>query len=533
METPGTSITDYTLVKEIGRGSFGVVYKAVSLRDGKTYCVKKINVTHMSPKRQREALQEANLLKNLNHPNIIKYVANYMEGDCLCIVMEHAEGGDLQRLVKSHRDSRRHFPEAEVWRFARELSQALCSLHSRKIIHRDVKCPNVLLGNHNRVKLGDLGASKIIEAAEMQSTRVGTPLYLAPELVRQFPYDFKVDIWGMGCVMYQICCLEAPFAGDNLLSLGQNIVHSKPKALPSVYSTKLSQFVFKLLEKRPAERPSISQVMAMIPGGQRIRIDSAPSPYGLIPDLSNMFLTNSETSDASDVKAFPTSQLTREIRPHTENQGNLVKSTASCLTSDSRPDTSRKSGPEGLKFLRGYEGPIVKKLPSRELLDRTLPEIKDEARPFTTTGRNRSMRMGKSASSVKIKVSDLNSNPIVPVFSEASIVKPRPVSPFRSHPVRERLSLPTDQISALETSKVFEDTLQRPTTVPKRSRTIIKEPNYPLMKRPISVYIQQRSATILKIPRIIRQMSATSVTLPQPEQQPKKKLSVADLHGVY
>jgi NIMA (never in mitosis gene a)-related kinase len=72
------------------------------------------------------------------------------------------------------------------------------------------------------------------------------------------PYDFKVDIWGMGCVLYQLCCLEAPFIGDNLLSLGHNIVNSRPKALPSIYSAKLSQLVFRLLEKRPSERPSIA-----------------------------------------------------------------------------------------------------------------------------------------------------------------------------------------------------------------------------------------------------------------------------------
>ena len=85
----------------------------------------------------------------------------------------------------------------------------------------------------------------------MQGTRVGTPLYLSPELVKQQPYDFKVDIWAIGCALYHLASLEPPFQGDNLITLGNNIVNKKPKPKPQIYSNKFINFVEKFLAKKP------------------------------------------------------------------------------------------------------------------------------------------------------------------------------------------------------------------------------------------------------------------------------------------
>ena len=110
-----------------------------------------------------------------------------------------------------------------------------------------------------------MGVSKIVKnQLAVQNTRVGTPLYLAPELVKQKPYDFKIDVWAMGCVAYQMCSLKAPFAGENLISLGYNIVHNQPQSIPSSYSSDLSSLVNKLLEKNPIKRPSSSEVLSLV-----------------------------------------------------------------------------------------------------------------------------------------------------------------------------------------------------------------------------------------------------------------------------
>jgi NIMA (never in mitosis gene a)-related kinase len=140
---------------------------------------------------------------------------------------------------------------------------------------------NILLSAERHVKIGDLGASKITTAAsQMHVTRVGTPLYLAPELVKQHPYDFKADIWAMGCVLYHLASFESPFRGENLVALGNAIVTKKPKPLPPCYSGRLSAMIFRLLEKKASDRPNIFQVLQMIPSTVRHKyIEPAPPPF--------------------------------------------------------------------------------------------------------------------------------------------------------------------------------------------------------------------------------------------------------------
>ena len=99
----------------------------------------------------------------------------------------------------------------------------------------------------------------------MQGTRVGTPLYLSPELIKQEPYDYKIDIWATGCVLYHVACLEPPFAGENLIVLGRNIVSKQPSPLPSVFSARLHSFIEKLMSKKPGDRPAVPEMMKLLP----------------------------------------------------------------------------------------------------------------------------------------------------------------------------------------------------------------------------------------------------------------------------
>jgi serine/threonine protein kinase len=436
-----------------------------------------------------------------------------MQDDCVCILMEYAEGGDLHKLIRNYRDRRRHIPEGEVWRLARELSQALCCLHSRNIIHRDVKCLNVLLGKNLQVKLGDLGASRIIEAAKMQSSRVGTPLYLAPELVKQQPYDFKVDIWGMGCVLYQLCCLEAPFSGDNLLSLSHSIVNSRPKALPSNYSARLSQLVFRLLEKRPRERPTIAQVMAMIPGAHKLRIEPAPAPQ----DLSQADLTRSST---------------REEAPKL----------------DQRPPISSRISVPSLAFIKPKtsEKPVLRRMASHN--DVLLPEIREETRPATTEVRQRPGRTVLGGSKLKANVSDLSGDKLVNYAADALMVKSRYISPFR---VRIDLPIKEGQRGVFRSQGTEDDKaanhealqpLEKPSSSPngpilpreleeRRPSTaqsnLSRDPSdNSLQMRPTTAYNPYKSPSLLLQARGGRLSSASGCSTY------KKKVSVSDLHSV-
>lgn len=202
--------------------------------------------------------------------------------------MEYAEGGDLYSLIKQYKKQKKTFTEDELWRFAYEITSGVDYLHTNNIIHRDIKCLNLFLTKDKKVKIGDLGVSKIVSSINaLHCTRVGTPLYLSPELIKQVPYDFKVDIWSVGCSLYHLACLEPPFSGDNLIVLGNNIVKTKQKTLPAEYSKQFSDLIEKLLSKKSENRPSAKEAITYIP-------DSFIREYNLILKKATNQNTNKE-----------------------------------------------------------------------------------------------------------------------------------------------------------------------------------------------------------------------------------------------
>jgi len=146
-------MSHFEVLSELGRGSYGVVYKVKALKDNNVYALKKLHIKHMKPKHQREALQEMLLLKELSHPNIIRYYSSFIERECLYILMEHAGGGDLYTILKRMKNSKRYLAEKEVWRYAYEIALGLNYLHSQNIIHRDIKCLNIFLSEKREIKV--------------------------------------------------------------------------------------------------------------------------------------------------------------------------------------------------------------------------------------------------------------------------------------------------------------------------------------------------------------------------------------------
>ena len=269
----GNRLKDFRIIKELGKGSYGTVFTVMSLIDEKIYVMKRMELNHLKEKQQRECYREVGILKKVNHPNIIKYYSSFLEKSNLYIIMEYAENGDLYSLIKHYKNHNKHFEEINIWRIAYEILNGLHYLHSNKIIHRDIKCLNLFLTKDKHVKIGDLGVSTIVSNLNaMHLTRVGTPLYLSPELVKQIPYDYKVDIWSFGCSLYHLCNLEPPFTGDNLIVLGNKIVKEKPKPIPSIYSEDLAKFIEKMLCKRAIDRPDSLTALGMIPADVKEKI---------------------------------------------------------------------------------------------------------------------------------------------------------------------------------------------------------------------------------------------------------------------
>ena len=181
-------------------------------------------------------------------------------------------------------------------------------LHNNNIIHRDIKLLNIFLTKDKVIKIGDLGMAKIITNKVINLySRVGTPLYLPPELIKKENYDFKADIWSLGCSIYQLASLKPPFFDENLVILCKKIINEVPKRLPNVFSNDLNNFVFKLINKDKFNRPSAEEAIKLIPKGIRDRINNKINYnnfHNKSNELNNHKKNNNNYSNIKNVEAI-------------------------------------------------------------------------------------------------------------------------------------------------------------------------------------------------------------------------------------
>ncbi|XP_064255582.1 uncharacterized protein LOC135286379 isoform X1 [Passer domesticus] len=194
----------YLEVEQIGQGAFGAVSKGLDRATGGEVAIKKMSLTRQ--KRER-AVNEILLLKDKKHPNIVNFLDSFLVDGDLWLVMEYMDGGTLQDVVRQTR-----MAEGEMAAVSRECLQGLDFLHSKRVIHRDVKSSNILLGMDGSVRLADFGlCAQLSPEQDQRSSMVGTAHWMAPEVVTRSPYGPKVDIWSFGIVTIEMVEGEPPY----------------------------------------------------------------------------------------------------------------------------------------------------------------------------------------------------------------------------------------------------------------------------------------------------------------------------------
>ncbi|KAM6169922.1 serine/threonine-protein kinase Nek4 [Rhynchocyon petersi] len=251
----------YCYLRVVGRGSYGEVTLVRHRRDGRQYVIKTLNLRNASSRERRAAEQEAQLLSQLKHPNIVTYKESWEGGDgLLYIVMGFCEGGDLYRKLKEQKGQL--LPESQVVEWFVQIAMALQYLHEKHILHRDLKTQNVFLTRTNIIKVGDLGIARVLENhCDMASTLIGTPYYMSPELFSNKPYNYKSDVWALGCCVYEMATLKHAFNAKDMNSLVYRIIEGKLPPMPKDYSPELAELIRTMLSKRPEERPSVRSVL--------------------------------------------------------------------------------------------------------------------------------------------------------------------------------------------------------------------------------------------------------------------------------
>ena len=266
------TLDEYDVLKAIGKGKFSVVYRASRKSDGRLVAVKKVAIVDIMDKKTREkTLKEVKLLQRLKHPNVVAYLDAFLDGDAmdggssdLIIVLEWAEAGDLKRQLRKAIQKRARFEERIIWRYFSQIADAIGYMHSQRIMHRDLKPANIFLMADGTIKVGDLGLSRSLSENTLQAhSKVGTPLYMSPEVLRGNGYAFKSDVWSLGCILYELSALKSPFKeeGLNLYGLFQKINKGTYPPVPQPYSKTLRLLVRDMLMVDVDQRIGIVQVV--------------------------------------------------------------------------------------------------------------------------------------------------------------------------------------------------------------------------------------------------------------------------------
>jgi len=258
-------ITDtYELKEELGKGAFSIVKLAVNKKTGEKVAVKIINKNKAANSEQdaKRLQTEVDILKRVNHPNIISLKELYETSEELFLIMEVVSGGELfDKIV-----AKGQYSEKDASVMVKKILSAVDYLHNNNIAHRDLKPENLLLkGNDDtEVMISDFGLSKIVNVQSMMETACGTPYYVAPEVLSASGYDKEVDLWSVGVITYLLLCGFPPFYGETLPEVFEQIMKAEFD-FPDPYWTDISKdakdFIQKLLVADAKKRLTAAQAL--------------------------------------------------------------------------------------------------------------------------------------------------------------------------------------------------------------------------------------------------------------------------------
>lgn len=251
-----SSISNYTLGDCLGRGAFGSVYRALNWTTGQTVAIKRIQLANIPKSELGEIMFEIDLLKELRHPNIVKYRGSEKTRHHLSVILEYCENGSLQDICKRFGK----FPEGLVSVYINQVLQGLAYLHDQGVIHRDIKGANILTTKDGAVKLADFGVATRTGAMSDVAV-VGSPYWMAPEVIDQSGATTASDIWSVGCVVIELLQGQPPYHFLDPMPALFRIVQDDCPPLPPDASPVVRDFLQQCFQKDPSLRPSAKRLL--------------------------------------------------------------------------------------------------------------------------------------------------------------------------------------------------------------------------------------------------------------------------------
>ena len=324
-------IKNFKILKRIGFGSSGLIYKVTKKDDitNKPYILKQIPYSEPNleetTKKANSARNEALILSKLTCKYIVKYYDSFIDSEYnLNIIMEYCDNGDLNTYIQNQKKIKKYLSENEIWNFFIQISLGLAYIHSKKILHRDLKPMNIFLTKKNEIKIGDLGVAKFLSTNPNAVTCIGTPYYLSPEICKEKPYNSKGDVWALGCILYELCTFSKPFSASNPAALILKIINGNYTPLNEIkcgikYSPELQKMIEITLEKDYLIRPLMIDIIK-----SKIFEEKAYL-YGYKDDLINIKNLYESEDNTKNKNLYKFNEIL-EVNRKNVNDLNIIKS---------------------------------------------------------------------------------------------------------------------------------------------------------------------------------------------------------------
>ncbi|WWC88803.1 uncharacterized protein L201_003716 [Kwoniella dendrophila CBS 6074] len=273
------ALSNYQLGDILGRGASGSVYRALNFLTGETVAIKSISLLSLPASSIPDIMSEIDLLKNLNHPNIVKYKGFARDKENLFIVLEYCENGSLQTILKKFGK----FPESLIAVYISQVLKGLIYLHEQGVIHRDIKGANILTNKDGSIKLADFGVSSkkqpqsstsnqntfTLKSGQQQKKEqeendnevVGSPYWMAPEVIEQNGASTASDIWSVGCVIVELLEGKPPYGDLAPMQALWRIVQDESMKIPDGASPIVKDFLYHCFQKDPNLRVSAKKLL--------------------------------------------------------------------------------------------------------------------------------------------------------------------------------------------------------------------------------------------------------------------------------
>uniref|UniRef100_A0A1I8JMB1 non-specific serine/threonine protein kinase n=1 Tax=Macrostomum lignano TaxID=282301 RepID=A0A1I8JMB1_9PLAT len=247
----------FSIVSKLGKGSYGSVYKAEHMATGHTLAIKKVPVdTDL-----QEIIKEISIMQQCDSPYIVKYYGSYFKDADLWIIMEYCGAGSVSDIMRLRGKT---LSEMEIATVLAYTLKGLEYLHQRRKIHRDIKAGNILLNSQGQAKLADFGvAGQLTDTMAKRNTVIGTPYWMAPEVIQEIGYNYSADIWSLGITAIEMADGKPPY-GDIHPMRALFMIPTKPPPSfrnPNKWSQEFIDFVSQCLIKNPADRPSSERLL--------------------------------------------------------------------------------------------------------------------------------------------------------------------------------------------------------------------------------------------------------------------------------